>query len=240
MTSDRLRELAARAARGKTGFTKFLDPAQKRDAASLANAERARVAFYGGYAGAEREIACFYDSDMPGDFPISCVEARWNPKFASAEHRDILGALMALSIERDVTGDIITLTDRAYIFVTSEMAEYLRDNLLSAGRATLSCGIHIGEITPPPPEGRLIRVTVQSLRLDALVSAAYDISRAKAQDMIRAGLVKLNHLPEARCDYKAGEGDMLSVRGRGRVKIQSLQGETRRGRLAAMLFMYGK
>ena len=84
-----------------------------------------------------------------------------------------------------------------------------------------------------------MRITLASPRLDAFVSAGYDLSRSEAQRLINAGLVKLNHVPETRTDTGVDAGDLISVRGYGRMKIEELLGQTRRGRLAAQVFRYG-
>ena len=83
------------------------------------------------------------------------------------------------------------------------------------------------------------RITLASQRLDAFVSAGYDLSRSEAQKRINAGLVKLNHLPNQRTDAHVEAGDLISVRGSGRMKVEEILGQTRRGRLAAQNFQYG-
>lgn len=84
-----------------------------------------------------------------------------------------------------------------------------------------------------------MRITLASPRLDAFVSAGYDLSRSEAQRLINAGLVKLNHVPEMRTDAGVSEGALISVRGHGRMKVEEMLGQTRRGRLAAQVFRYG-
>ena len=128
----------------------------------------------------------------------------------------------------------------AYLFVTPEMADYVSANLESAGRASVK--VEPASETPEiaPPEGIEIRVTVQNARLDAVLAAGYRLSRSEAQKLIAAGLVKLNHVPNLHTDARVGEGDLISARGYGRLKVLSEQGESRRGRLILMLFKYGK
>jgi RNA-binding protein YlmH len=80
---------------------------------------------------------------------------------------------------------------------------------------------------------------VQQERLDALVAGACRLSRAEAQRLIAGGLVKLNHVPCLRADARLAEGDLISVRGHGRVRVVAFQGESRRGRLIVNVFKYG-
>lgn len=241
MDKKRFLELARRAARaGKTGYSHFIDPALVREATICAREEGARVEFFGGYEGAERVIAAFMSDGGECDFPIVCLEITWNTKFADAGHRDILGAVMGLSIERDATGDIVMAeAGRAYLFAERDMAGYIMANLESAGRATLKITEHEGAVEPPEPEGTRQRITLASPRLDAFVQAGYRLSRSEAQRLIQSGHVKKDHVPEMRTDARVDEGCLISVRGHGRMKVEELLGETKKGRLAAQVFRYG-
>lgn len=238
----RLRELALRAHHsGAPQFTCFLEPPEEIRARSAANEAESHVYFYGGYDGAERCVAGFSDEEPDGaDFPIACLELRWNAKFASPEHRDLLGAVMGLGIERDAVGDIAFGAEAgtAYLFVRDDMAGYICASLESAGRAHLS----VARAAQPPrirePEGTLIRVTVSSERMDAVLAEGCSLSRAQAQKLIAQGLVKRNHAVELRGDIHLEAGDLLSVRGYGRIRVQSLDGNTRKGRRAVRLFKY--
>ncbi len=238
----RFAELALRASyTGNPQFTRFLEPAAERDAVSAAHANGAQVAFFGGYENAERRMAAFHDGDAPEYYPIATLSLRWNAKFAEAKHRDLLGAVMGLGLERDATGDVCLGQDpgQAYLFCTEDVAGYIMANLESAGRASLKIE-YAGEMKIAPPEGSAIRVTVQNLRMDAILAAGYKLSRSEAQKLIAAGLVKLNHAVEIRSDVRVDAGDLISARGYGRLRIDEIQGETKKGRIGAVLFRYGK
>ena len=172
---------------------------------------------------------------------MAALALRWNAKFASAQHRDLLGAAMGLGLERGALGDV-ALSSRpgeAYLFCLNEIAAYIAANLESAGRAKLTVS-PAESVDVAEPEGTELRVTVQSLRLDAVLAAGYNLSRAEAQRLIAAGLVKLNHVPELRGDAKLEAGSLLSARGYGRLRVDEIQGESRRGRTVLKLFRYGK
>ena len=241
MDEKRFLELARRAARsGRPGYSHFIDPALTGAARRCAATEGARVEFSGGYDGAERVVAAFLPADEEPDFPITCLELTWNTRFADAGHRDLLGAVMGLSIERDATGDIVMAGDgRAYLFAERDMAGYIMANLESAGRASLKIAEHVGAVEPPEPRGVRQRITLASSRLDAFVSSGYNLSRSEAQKLIQSGLVKKDHVPEMRADARVDEGSLISVRGHGRMKVEKLLGETKKGRLAAQVFRYG-
>ena len=246
-TEKRFAELALRAGRaGRTCYTRFLEPAQEPAARAAAARAGAEVAFWGGYEDAERRVAAFYagEAPEPGDWPICALRLRWNARFSSPGHRDLLGAVMGLGIERETTGDIAMGEYRgegcAYLFALEDMADYIAANLDSAGRAALR--ICVADEVPAlmPPEGETLRLTVQQERLDAVVAAAFRLSRGEAQRLIAGGLVKLNHAINLRADARLCEGDLISVRGHGRVRVTAFPGESRRGRRIVQAFRYGK
>ncbi len=242
----RLNELALRAQHtGKVCATRFLEPSTLAAVNAAACRAGVKVALWGGYEGAERCVAAFYTEDPPeaGDWPMAALRLQWNGKFANPGHRDLLGAVMGLGIEREMTGDITMGTYRdapcAYLFALEEVADYIVANLDSAGRASLKVSVATEAPQLSPPEGESLRLTVQQQRLDAVLAAACRLSRSEAQRLIAAGLVKLNHVPQMRPDARLSEGDLISARGYGRVKVTAFQGESRRGRQVVQVFCYG-
>lgn len=112
-------------------------------------------------------------------------------------------------------------------------------SLDSAGRASLKVSVAAETPQLSPPEGESLRLTVQQQRLDAVLAAACRLSRSEAQRLIAAGLVKLNHVPQLRPDARLSEGDLISARGYGRIRVTAFQGESRRGRQVVQVFRYG-
>ena len=239
----RLRELALRASFAPVPcFTRFLEVSMERDAHAAANEAGVQLALWGGYDSAERCIAAFYADEPPepGDYPLACLELNWNPKYAEPGHRDLLGAVMGLGLERDAVGDI-ALGERegtAYLFAHRDVEAYIIGNLDSAGRAKLK--LRRAEDSPrlKAPEGISLRVTVSSFRLDAVLAAGLKLSRSEAQRLIESGQVKRNHVEILRGDAHLEEGDLLSVRGHGRMRVEGFEGLTRKGRQAVRLFRY--
>lgn len=247
MELKRLEELAVRAAKsGRSQFTKFLEPSMAAAVRTAANQAGVRTAFAGGYPDAERYIAAFYEDIPPEDweYPVEILRISWNAKYADPGHRDLLGALMGLGIERDMTGDIVMGDYRgnpcAYLFVMPEVADYIIGNFESAGRASLK--VQRADETPEirPPDGEHMRITVQNMRMDAVLAAGCRLSRGEAQKLINAGLVKLNHVVQIKSDARIEQGDLISARGYGRMKVEDIQGETRKGRIGVLVFRYGK
>jgi len=239
MEMDRLTDLARRAARsGQVVFTPFLDPAESEMAEACARKERILCAFWGGYADAERRICAFYDDMAPEayEYPLTCLEMTWNGKFDKApSHRDLLGALMGLGFERDRMGDIVPGAEKAWLMALPEMADYILANLTSAGRAHLKVGYADMDSLDIAPDGQQIRETVSSARLDAVIAAGYDLSRAQAADVVRQGRVRVNFRLCEKTDKELQDGDLISLRGMGRRRLDSIQGENRRGRLVLLL-----
>lgn len=242
MEEKRLRELALRASHAcAPTYTRFLEPPMEIACRAAANFAGCEVAFEGGYEGAERRMAGFYAGGAEAlSFPIRRLRVDWNARYGSIGHRDILGALMGLGIERETLGDIAMLKEGALLFVHEDMADYVAANLESCGRAKVRISPCGEEVAPPEPEGTLLYRTVPSQRLDAVLAAAYDLSRQKAQEMIRAELVKVDHAVETRADARLEAGSLVSARGLGRFRVQEVTGLTRKGRVGLRLFVYGK
>jgi len=242
MFEKRVRELAKRAEKtGEPSFTHFLDMSQASSAFAAASEAGVHLVLEGGYGDAERRMGAFYDMEPPEawQWPIAPVEMTWRAQFGSPAHRDLLGALMALGFERDRMGDIVLLKDRAYVFAESEMADYIVRSLESAGRVSLRVRMAEGVPDIPPPAGRTVRDTVQSLRLDAVLAAGFSLSRSEASERIARGKVFVNHAQLLRGDLSVKEGDIISLRGEGRIRLEHVEGETRKGRIAVRLFRYG-
>ena len=238
----RLEDLARRAARsGVAAFTRFLEPSAEADALAAARESGVCAAFFGGYEGAERRVCAFFADDPPEKWPVRALLLAWNARFGDAGHRDLLGAAMGLGLERDALGDVCMGLDpgTAYLFCLDDVAEYVCSALDAAGRTPLRAS-PAAEARVAPPEGTRFRATVQALRLDAVLAAGFRLSRAEAQRLVRAGLVKRNHAPELRPDVRVDAGDLISARGHGRLRVDEIQGETRKGRVGLALFRYGK
>jgi len=236
----RFSELAARADKQyRPLFTGFLSPPEAQWALQAGRQARVSVLLSGGYEDAERQMACFSPDDEPVDFPFSALSLTW-PHQSAPGHRDILGAAMGLGIQRHCLGDIAMEEDRAILFVVDEMAQHLCDSLTSAGRVKLQTRLldHLPEIQPP--EGRTVHDTVASLRLDAVVASGFGLSRAKAADLIAAGRVKLQHLPNLRTDAQVSEGDSISAQGLGRIRLETVGSPTKKGRIPLTLLRYGE
>lgn len=193
----------------------------------------------GGHPVAERSRVFICPDFLPAekfDAGLACLEIRGDFRYAGASHRDYLGALLGLGLQRDKLGDIWVSENGAQAVVAREVSDYIRAGLTSVGRVNVTVReISRDELNPPAPVTRDISVTVQSMRLDAVAAHGFGLSRSKMVREINAGKVYLNWRPCLDPSARVNPGDMLSVRGRGRVEVAEAGGRTKKGRLALLL-----
>ncbi len=219
--------------------TGFLSPREQ----ALVRQIFPQCSFFGGTAGAQRQVACYVPEYMTledyfEDGPIACIQAKFYEENALA-HRDMLGALMGAGIRRDAVGDIIVREKSCEFFLLSELTKYLLDNLTSAGRHHLQLAqVDPKSVEKPPQDMKMLRVTVSSLRFDSVISAAFHISRGKAVELIQAGKASLNSLTCLKADKTAAVLDEISVRGLGKLRILELHGQTKKDRTAITVGIY--
>lgn len=225
---------------GGSTFSEFLTPPQAQLAFAAAREAGVTAELSGGYEDAERQMVRFLAADgWDEPYPISALQLTW-PHQSAPTHRDLLGSVMGLGIRRGMVGDIVVEEEQAYLFAETAMCQHIASVLTSAGRVHLQV-TQLDELpVPVPPEGREVRDTVSSPRLDAVISGGFSISRAKAAALINAGHVKLRHVPCIRTDAHVNAGDVISVRGLGRLKLCEIGQPTRKGRYPLNMIRYGE
>jgi len=226
-----LRQGAAQAARGRTAPGRFLPAEWQGMAVHEAREAGVEVAFDGGHPDAERVQVCFCPPGETPRFTARWLEIRWNARFASPDHRDLLGSLMGLGMDRAYMGDLVSGEGRAWLYALDQAAERLPMEWTQAGHASIAVTVLDSPPELPVTHGAPVRVTVPSLRLDAVLAAVLKLSRAAAAERIRSGEVSVDHRQELRPDHPVGEGTLLSLRGTGRVKIREIGEATRKDRL---------
>lgn len=234
-----LRECAVRAARtGRTVTGRFIPAEDMSLAVHEARETGVLAAFDGGRPDAERVQVCFYPEEETPAFSLQWVEIRWNARFSAPDHRDLLGSLMALGTDRSWTGDLIAGEDRAHLCAMPVFAKRLPAEWREAGRTALTVTLRDSPPTLAAPEGREIRGTVASLRLDCLLAEALRLSRAQAAERVRRGDVSVGHHPEERIDRLIEPGEIVSIRGAGRVILREAGAPNRKGRLPVCLTLF--
>lgn len=147
-------------------------------------------------------------------------------------HRSILGSVMATGVQRDRLGDIRTADAYAEMLVKQSVADFLAETLQQVGRQTVRVErTDRAGFTLEDAPGTLLRIVIASPRLDAVIAAVTKLARSKAQEKIRRGDVKRNHMTEYDVKRVLEIGDVLSVRGYGRYHVLSQEGTTKKGNL---------
>lgn len=201
------------------------------------------VTVFGGTKDCERVMLRFGDEALCGyeePFPIACVEvAPLVEKFGEElNHRDYLGALMNLGIERATLGDIVIDGKRAFLFCTEKMSSYIIDELDKVRHTNVRCEI-AGEI-PKSTVTRLERKAVQvsAARADSMIAKLYNLSRSESVELFRAKKVFVNGRLNENNSGQLKPGDKVSVRGFGRFAFVGVSGETRKGKLNVEADLY--
>ncbi|MFD2616955.1 YlmH family RNA-binding protein [Terrilactibacillus laevilacticus] len=223
-------------------LTDFLDPRQQEIIRLIiGNNEDIHVTFFGGYKEAERSRAFLYPSYIEpseDNFDIACFELRYATKFAQIEHPKLLGSLLNLGLIRDKFGDLLVTEGRAQFIVTNEVADYIKLNLTHVGKSAVQAElIKSNELLHINPVWKENTGTVTSMRLDAVLSEVYRMSRTKAAEYIEHQLVKVNWKVIEKSTFELKTGDILSVRGKGRCKIIQIEGFTKKDKIR---IRYGK
>ena len=202
------------------------------------------LSFFGGYEEAERRMLVYLpdyldeESLYDEDSPMVCLRAAFFEEDALS-HRDFLGALMGAGIARETVGDICVGKGCCDFFVTAEIAAYIEQNFLSAGRTRLHLSkIHLRDTAIPEPEVKEIKDTVASLRLDSVISSGFRIGRSLAAQYINAGKAAIDGLPCEKADKPVSEGAKISVRGLGKIKLQTVNGKTKKDRISITIHRY--
>ncbi len=199
---------------------------------------------FGGYEGAERQMLVYLPDYLDSNVlyteqsPLVCLRATFYQDDAPS-HRDFLGALMGAGIGRETVGDICVGAGSCDFFVTAEIAPYVEQNFLSAGRVKLHLErIGLEEVSVPEPETKEIRDTLASLRLDSVIAAGFRIGRSAAAQHICAGKAAIDGLPCEKPDKAVTEGVKISVRGLGKCRLTTVNGQTKKGRISVVIHRY--
>lgn len=226
----------------KFQMTDFLSPKEQEITNNIvANYDKLKVSFHGGYEGAERQIALIYYYDF-STLPlagISLLDISFSANFQVITHRDILGSIMSLGVDRRYVGDILVGTNNAKILVREKMANYFLMNYKQINTSKIACTIgDLSTIVPKEARIKEIKRTVASLRLDAVVALGFSMSRTRAATDITSEKVQLNFQVVTNGAKAVKVGDKISFRGRGRLEVIEIGGKTKKGRISVLLHRY--
>ncbi len=205
---------------------------------------------FGGYEGAERQIAAFvpdapvYAQTGAGEagweYPIVCVRiVPLNARFAEElSHRDILGALMNLGIDRAKTGDIALCGEVCYLFCHETLAPMICEELTRIRHTSVKCTVCSLSEFHYTPKTECVKGSVASVRLDSAMALAFHASRSSLLSLIEEGKVFVNGKLITTNAYALKEEDIVSVRGLGRFRYKGAVGQTKKGRCMVEIERY--
>ena len=250
---SRAEDLLERARRGEITHTRFLTPGELHRVRQNLKCDAEELYAFGGYEAAERQRIFFlpgYLAALEEDDRAACLADTFADSVIALEikgsgyreltHRDFLGALLHLGVERDAVGDVcVTAPDRAILFCDRVMAEFFTEHL----ERVANDAVKLQTVTVPPDfdGGRQfvgISDTVASPRADAVVAALANLSRERAQSLFRQGMVEIDYAPEDRTDRTVTAGAVIVIRGVGKFIVRSLSDKTRKGRFRLLADRY--
>ena len=242
--AKRLEEQIARAEnRGEIVVSDFLDVHQQTLALELLKYAPCFYFWSGGYEEAERRRLVMHPEYLAADeswAEIAVLDLEGNFNYSKASHRDYLGAILSAGIKREKMGDILVRDDGAYVFLAESIATYILNNLPKVkGVSVKAKQITPQEVTFPENKQKELNLTCASLRLDVILAGGFNLSRSQANDLIQAKKVQVNHQEIADNDYRCEEGEIISVRTKGRIKIAEISGNTKKGKIKIKLIKYG-
>lgn len=243
----RIQELCALAQRrGIPRNTGFLSDREQALALAALHREDCTFArFWGGWDHAERKVLCLEPPDTWSLEPVGTLRLT-APNAQPGRvpgHRDYLGAILGLGLDRACLGDILPDPQDPcvmYAFVLEDKLDFLAQELRQAGSWNVRA--EPCEQIPPrvleKPTRDLHETTVSSLRADAVLAAMMHTSRTLAAQTISAGKVEINHVPLRSASEPVYTEDLFTVRGAGRWRVQEVGGTSRKGRLFITYFQY--
>lgn len=194
----------------------------------------------GGHDYAERKVILFGSKDLfgyEGESPICCLHITpLAPKFSEKlNHRDYLGSIMNLGIEREYLGDILVLDDGAYLFCIETMADYLEEQITKIRHTLVQAKRVDFEEIHYEPKKKAVEGFVSSFRIDAIIALGFALSRKDAQTAITSKRVFINGKMAESTSKPVNEGDLISVRGLGKMEVAAFRGMSKKGRHSVLL-----
>ena len=232
--------------RGICMFSDFLNLNEQNIFYSLKN-ELPRIKYftYGGFQDAERKILCFCGNDQYQEkedisFPITCIKVvPPNQRFSdSFSHRDFLGAVLNLGIDRSKVGDILLNENEGYLFVQKTISPFILDQLIKVKHTMVSTSVLLHQDFHYQPKYTEVVGTVSSVRLDSILSVAFHSSRSSLTGLIEGGKVFVNSREVLSNSYSLKENDVVSVRGLGKFIYAGTSYQTKKGRYSVKILLY--
>ena len=221
--------------------TNFLNGHEISVALSVASHFNVKHGLFGGYGEAERMIMLCCPDFLEIEqcvVPICVIKIRTKNQ-RCLSHRDYMGAILNLGIKREKIGDIVVCDDCAYVVCMEDIAEYIASQVEKVGNCGVEMSVSSFENAEiPPKKFKETEASLGSVRLDSVVGAGMGISRSESSSLVEKGLVSVNWEAKTKCDFRPSEGDVVSVRGSGRLLICRIGGTSKKGRTFVTLRKY--
>ena len=192
---------------------------------------------YGFFKEAERRMISFnniYDIE----FPIKVIKIENSSKFSSLTHRDYLGAILSLGINRNKIGDLLVKDNICYVPICEEIDAFIMSNLTSIGKCPCKVTIVEESFSPPNPEFKEEVVLVQSLRVDSIVAKLTKLSRSKSQAIIEEGKVLIDYNRIKDKSKEVAKGERITIRGLGKFILGDIIGSSKSGKFKVVIKKY--
>lgn len=205
--------------------TDFLSPPVLAEVNEIfAQLTEVKIIPWGGYPQAERKRVGIHREEIPCDvsqMPVAALDIAGNFLFDTATHRDFLGSILGTGVVREKVGDIIVLGERgAQIIVIPEMVDFFETSLVQVRSVPVKTKqIELSDLRVREPKKKEMTTVEASLRLDAIASFGFGISRSKMADAIDNGDVRVNWKEVTQPSYNLKSEDLVSFRGKGRLEI---------------------
>jgi photosystem II S4 domain protein len=205
--------------------TDFLSPPELTEAqAVLQRLTDIHSLAWGGYPQAERQRLALARPDIPleaSQIPLTLLTVDGNFMFDPANHRDFLGAILGTGLQRAKVGDILVLGERgAQAIAVPELTEFLSQALTQVRSVPVkTTPLEWDQLRVRAPQKKDLTTVEASLRLDAVASAGFGMSRSKMVDLIGSGDVRVNWKPITQASHTLAMGDLVAIRGKGRLEI---------------------
>ncbi|MCL2399455.1 MAG: YlmH/Sll1252 family protein [Defluviitaleaceae bacterium] len=236
-------------------YTDFFDPAKwtSFEEAIVRQKPNVQVVAFGGIKDCERRMLGFFPFEIesseknPLAFPIARLRISYNSKFNKPpRHQDYLGSILGLGFDRGKIGDIFLASgknsDESYaeVFVFGDISEYICDQLEKVGKVPVKAQIvteqnNCADVSRSQETEK--QLNIASLRLDAIISALFKVSRGQAAALIKSEKVFVNWSPQTDVGKQIKPGDMVTLRGHGRARIGEIVGTTKKDRLRLTVFL---
>jgi len=217
-------------------YSHFLDPAQQ---SLLSRIEEfyGYISFEGGYEDAERRLCriCTDEYCTDNGAPIVLLKAVIPARSGEPTHREILGSIMGTGIKREMVGDILPNKNEPVFFCHSLSAQHLELELKKIGRANAEISrCTLTDI--PEPKLKEKQINVSSMRLDCIAAEGFGMSRSKAAEYIKKGVVAVNWIITPDPSKEIKTGDKISLRGKGKIRIGEISGLSKKGRIFLKIY----